>query len=851
VARRAFGNTTLIKEQTYEVWGWGPWERFLRDMRFAWRILLKSPVFAATAIFTLALGIGANTAIFSVMNAVRLRMLPVGDPDRLVYITHEHLPESVGVSGDHLFTNGINIYERLRQTDSAFSEVIAYVPLSTDKTAVRYENTAEEVRADEVSGNFLTALGVRMAAGQPFLLNDENKHSAIVVISYGYWTRRFNRNPDVIGKVIYVNGVACTVLGVTVPHFYGVESGGIATDLWIPLQNRPELPARGLPTSTGHSLYGSPNFWTLMLIARLKPGITPQQATAMMSPVYAHAAYETAGRPAPGALALTLQLVSARGLGTASSEYRGPLRILMGMVILVLIIACINIVMLVAARNATREREFSLRLSLGASGWTLFRQLFAESLILIAGGTCLGWLFALEATILLAKWSGLEIGLAPDIKVLAFTLTISGAATFLFGLAPLRVALRAPVASGLRSAGPHATQSRRHVLTGKALLTVQMAFCLTLLVAASLLVKTLDNFQDVDLGMQAERVLAFGVHPLGVAACAQRLEFYRHLMERLHMLPGVESVTLAEVRPGIGDSNNGAVMIDGHQYPWEWNKRTNNLRNNAVGPNFFKTLGIPVVAGRDILDSDTRDAPRIAVVNQTLVDRYFKGTGPLGHYLGTAKWHATIIGVVRDSKYESASEARMPMAWYSYQQSDSIGSMDVAVRTNGNTIMLLPEITDVVHEIDPEIPLNNPQVLSAQFAETYVMPALFARLAIFFGALAALLVGVGLYGTLAYRVSCRTAEIGIRLALGAPRIRVLWWALRESIYLAVVGLAIGLPLAMITSRWMASMLYQLSPYDPLSFAAASTGVLVVSILAALIPAKRAASIDPIQALRTE
>jgi predicted permease len=398
-ARRAFGNTILIKEQTREAWGWAPFERFLADLRHAWRTLLKSPVFAATAILTLALGIGANTAIFSVMNAVLLRILPVREPDRLFYITHEHLPEEVGVSGDHLYTNGINVYDRLRQSDSVFSDVIAYVPLSSGKTAVRYGETPEEVTADEVSGNFFSALGVPMAVGQLFTPADEDKHSAVAVISYGYWTRRFDRNPDVIGKTIYLGGVPCMILGVTAPHFYGVESGGVATDLWTPLQNRPELPARGIPVTTGVTLYGNPNFWTLMLIVRLKPGVTPQQAAAQMSPLYARAAYETTGKPKPGDPTLTLSLVPARGLGTASSDYQVPLRILMGMVVLVLIIACVNIVMLLMARNVTREREFALRLSLGAGRGPLFRQLLAESLILVTGGALVGWLFSLEATL--------------------------------------------------------------------------------------------------------------------------------------------------------------------------------------------------------------------------------------------------------------------------------------------------------------------------------------------------------------------------------------------------------------------------------------------------------------------
>jgi len=850
-AQRAFGNQTLIREQTRETWAAVSLERLLRDLRFGWRVLLKSPVFTATAIVTLALGIGANSAIFSVMNAVLIRMLPVRNPGQLFYVTHEHLPEQVGVSGDHLYTNGINVYNRFREDHAAFSDVIAYVPLSFEKTVVRFGDVPEEVTADEVSGNFFSALGVPMAAGQPFAQADEDRHSAVAVISYGYWTRRFNRNPDVIGQTIYVNGVPCTILGVTAQHFYGVESGGIATDLWIPLQNRPELPARGIPVTTGRTLYGSPNWWTLMLIVRLKPGVAPQEAAALMSPVYARAADETAGKPAPGDPALTIRLIPARGLGTASSDYRMPLRILMAMVALVLVIACVNIVMLLTARNAARQHEFSLRLSLGAGRWALLRQMLAESFILIGGGASLGWLFALEATKVLAEWSGLQISLGPDTRVLVFTLSISALAAALFGLAPLRIAFHAPASLGLHSPGRQSTQSYSAALSGRILLISQTAFCAALLVAASLLLRTLRNYQDVNLGMEANHVLAFGVHPEGSADYAQRLGLYRRLMEQLRSLPGVESVTLADTRPGTGDSDNGAVMIDGHQYPWEWNKRTNNLRSNDVGPDFFRTLGIPIIVGRDILDSDTRDSERVAVVNQTLVERYLKGTDPLGHYLGSAKWRIRIVGVARDSKYESASEAKMPMAWYSYQQGNTIGDMDVEVRATGNPMALLPEISHLVHEIDPTIPLNNPQLLSTGFAETYEMPALFARLAAFFGGLAALLVGIGLYGTLAYRVNRRSVEFGVRLALGAQRGRLLWGILRESLFLAALGLLIGVPLVWALSHWMSSMLYRLSPHDPISYLMASAGVIMVSLVAAFVPAQRAASMDPMQALRSE
>ena len=419
----------------------------------------------------------------------------------------------------------------------------------------------------------------------------------------------------------------------------------------------------------------------------------------------------------------------------------------------------------------------------------------------------------------------------------------------LFGLAPLRAAARAQIGLVLKSSSVQTTTTRERMLTGKLLISMQMAFCVVLLFASGLLLRTLRNYQNVDLGMRADRVLAFGVHPTGVDDYAQRLAFYSQLTERLRHLPGVSSVTLANLRPGTGWSDNNVITIDGHEYPWDDGK--NMLRSNEVAPDFFRTLGIPVLAGRDIRKSDTQYAQRIAVINQTLADRYLKGTSPIGHTIGGEKDSATIVGVVRDSKYASADEDQMPMAWYSYQQRKVIPNMDVQLSIQGDPMALLPAIRRIIRDLDPSAPLYKPALLATGFEETYLMPALFARLAVFFGALAAILVAVGLYGTLAYRVNRRTLEIGLRMALGAARPEVLWMIVRESLYLVAAGLIVGLPLAWFTSKLMASMLFKLSTHDPISFAAAGLGTLAVSIAAALIPARRAASVEPMQALRSE
>jgi predicted permease len=418
-----------------------------------------------------------------------------------------------------------------------------------------------------------------------------------------------------------------------------------------------------------------------------------------------------------------------------------------------------------------------------------------------------------------------------------------------FGLSPLRAANNAPVSLVLKSTGGQASESRSRVFTGKVLIAAQMAVCVALLFGAGLLIRTLRNYQNVDLGMQADRVLAFGAHPVGAQDNAQKLAFYQQLMQRVSALPGVRSVTVAGNRPGSGWTDNNPLTLDGRTYPWDNGK--NMLRSNEVGPQFFETLGIPILAGRGITEADTKSAMGVAVVNETLAKRYLKGASPIGHTMGSAKYQLTIVGVVRDNKYNSADEDPMPMAWHSYAQISNLENMDVEVRAAGNPLALLPEIRRIVREMDPNAPVQKPMVLASQFEETYLMPALFARLGAFFGLLAALLVAVGLYGTLAYRVSRRTLEIGVRMALGSQRGQVLWMILRDSLVMIAAGLAVGLPLAWFSSRLMASMLYQLPAHDPVSFVAAGVGVLGVSLAAALLPARRAASVEPMQALRAE
>ncbi|MGA3135219.1 MAG: ABC transporter permease [Terracidiphilus sp.] len=818
----------------------------LRDFRYALRQLRKSPGFTFTVVLMLALGIGANTAVFSVMNAILMQLLPVSRPEGLSYVrmaNGQNQPPNANSAGS-LGTSFPEVaFEALRQRTDVFEELIGYVPLSfTGGVAVRHGELPEEASGEEVSGNFFSGVGARLERGRGFTLQDEKEHTPAVVLSYDYWTRSYARDPAVVGQTLYVKGIPMTVVGVTAHGFKGIESA-TATDFWIPLQNRPELAAWGMPAEY-HTLYGDTTWWCLRMMARLRPGVSAMQAQQALTGTFGETVKQTVGAADPKRWKPLLEFVPARGIGGYNEQYREPVGILMGLVALVLLIACTNVAMMVQARNTVRQREFSLRLALGASRAAIFGQLLCESLLLVTAGAALGWLFALSATRMLATWSGIETGLSPDRSVLIFTLLVSAAAALAFGLIPLWSAMRAPVAGVLRATSSSTTTSRSRVLGGRIVLAGQMAICLVLLMAAGLLLRTLRNYATQNLGMQTEGLLVFGVTPQGRT---DGQVFYRTLSDRLRQLPGMESVSMAALRPGSGLSSNGALMLDGVF-------KQGGLRSNLVGPEFFQTLGVPILAGRDIVESDTQNTQHVVVVNETFVNKNLTNTNPLGHVLRGVFGgddRSTIVGVVRDSKYESVSEEPMPMAYYAAMQYPSIGTAQIEVRTRGDAMGMLPELRKAVASLYPNVPIEKPMTQQQQFDESYAQQRMFAAMGGFFGVLAALLVATGLYGSHSFRVSRRTTEIGVRMALGASRAQVLVMVMHESLWVLLAGLAVGIPLTFLAVRPLKAMLYQMSPLDPISFVLAVVVMIAVSAAAAFIPARRAASIEPMQALRSE
>jgi predicted permease len=819
----------------------------VQDFRYALRQMRKSPGFTFVAVITLALGIGANTAVFSVMDAVLSRTLPVRDPERLYYlqIASGNQPPGGRNTGNSDTSFSEPVFEALRQRNDVLDDVIAYAPLAIGKVAVRYGETPEAAQGDEVSGNFFSGLTAGIFRGRGFSLEDEKDHSQIAVISHDYWTRRFAGNSAVLGTTLFVKNVPFTIVGIAAPGFRGLEPA-TSTDFWIPLQSRAELNAWG--NAAGDDSLYSPKCWCMPLMVRLKRGVTPGQAQNALQSTFGEAAKIGVGTIDPKEWKPLLNFDPAKGIEGYNQQYREPVRILMGLVLLVLLIACSNVALLILARNEARQREFSLRMAVGAEKSRLFRQLLTESSLLVIAGAGLGWAFALLATDALAAWSGIETGLAPNGNVLLFTLGVSAMSALAFGVAPLWIALRAPVSGVLRATATNITQDRRRALGGRVMMSSQVGVCMLLLIAAVLLLRTLRNYETQDLGMRADGLLVFGITPQSARTASETLTFYRTLLDRIRAVPGVESATFMENRIGSGwSSNNDDDALDGVSLKGRFSSTL--VRSNDVGPDYLHVLGVPILEGRDITDADTPSSLPVVVVNETFVKKFLPNTNPLGHKV---RDNRTIVGVAKDSKYRAVDETPTPMAYYAgFQKLSAAETMHIEVRVNGEPLSLLSTLRKVVHEIDPNVPLEKPMTQVAEFEQSYSQPKMFARLGGFFGGLAALLVATGLYGTLSYRTNRRTAEIGTRMALGAQRGQMLWMVMRESLLISCIGTAVGLPLAIVSARFVGSMLYRLSPFDPLSFALATCCVALVTSGAAFLPAWRAANVDPMVALRYE
>jgi predicted permease len=850
-ARRQFGNTTLLKQRQRESRTTMFFANVWRDLRYGMRQLAKTPVFTIVCVLTLALGVGANTAVFSVMHAVLMKMLPVQDASRVFYLHTTGYPDGVSQTGDSDTSFSYPIYRALSER-GGLQEVMAFIPMSSSgKAPVRVGTSPEEAAGDMVSGNYFRGLGVGTELGRGFVQKDEDDHAPVTVISERFWATHFDGSRDAIGKTLYIKSVPFTIVGVAMKGFEGTE-GRLPRDFWIPLQSRPEFNAWGSPAENGMYLT-TLNFWCMKLMVRTPSGVSREQALARAQAVFEQAAYTGVTHKHAGDPTYRLSFTDAKQFDSQDDSFARALKTLMAMVGLVLLIAMSNVVMLLMARNSSRQREFSVRLALGAGRKEMVRQLLTESVLLVALGGIAAWAFALGATHALGSWARIESDLQPDRTVLWFTLSVLVLLAIVFGLAPLRAALSSGPQMMLRGSAAVSQSSSQKMRAGNAVIVTQIAMCVVLLVGAGLLLGTLRNLLNTPLGQKPEGLLVFGVHPQHIHSKEESIAFFLALQQRLRAVPGVESVSMAANRPGSGwASNNSGVLVDGHK-PNGIEPEQARFRNNVVGADYFHTMGVQAVQGRDFSDADSPTAPKTVIVNETFAKKYLGTLNAVGHVLSDPKGANPylIIEVVKDHKYTGITEEAMPMLWTAFAQGSAVNQLNVEMRVPGDPMAMLPTVRKVIAQIDPDMPLLEPLSQSAVFEQSISQQALFGRLAGCFGMLAVLLIATGLYGTLAYRVSRRSAEIGVRMAFGAQRSQVVWMVLRGSLLLCAAGVVLGVPLAMAAGKGLESSLYGMKSLDPASYAFAVVGVALVALLASAVPAGRAANVNPTSALRME
>ena len=832
-------------------------ETLLHDVRYGFRQLRRSPGLTMVAVLSLALGIGANTAVFSLMNAVMLRELPVENPRQLVLFGDAR---SAGDTDDFVSTElySYAFYQEMRHSNQVFSDMAAVLSLTFEKMhgAVGGSGNLEPMSVQLASGPYFSMLGVKPFLGRVFTQAEDEPAGGhpVAVMSYAWWQRRFGRDPAIVGKTVALGATVYTIIGVTPPEFFGTTVGQ-SPDLWIPLSMEKQV-------SPGWNGLDNKWFQSLYLLARLKPGVSAEQAEANVNVLARQLWQEYAG---PVLTKEQMQILerahigltpAARGLSRLRFEFSRPLQVLMVVVGLVLLIACANIANLLLARAAARQREIAVRMAMGARRARLIRQMLTESLMMALAGGALGILFASWASELLLRMVSrgsepLPMSVAPDARVLAFTFLVSLAAALLFGIAPAIRTTGFDLTPALKE-GRGAPVTRGSALA-RTLIVSQVALSLVLLIGAGLFLRALVKLANVDTGFHKENALLFGIDPpaAGYKEDARLVNLYQQIEQRVGAEPGVRAASISFFTFNQGEWTN-TVSIQGHP-PTPENDMA--ATHNAVGPGYFSAMGIPLLVGRVFGPQDTATSPKVAVINETMARWYFPGGSPIGRRFGIGEDpkhnnDIEVVGVVKDVKHVSLRERPFPEAYYPYPQRIAY-FYNLVVRYSGDPGAIISEVRHAVGEVDAKLPVSYQNTLAQQVERSIAGQSLIAQLSAFFGLLAAFLACIGIYGLMSYAVSRRTNEIGIRMALGAGRANVLWLVAREVLVLVGLGIAVGVPITLVGSRVISSLLYGLSPADPVSMAGAATLLVVFAALAGYLPARRAANVDPMVALRYE
>ncbi len=871
VTRSEIGTAETVR---HKVWAAG-WESTIeslwQDIRYGARQLLKSPGFSIVAILSLALGIGANTAIFTLINDLLLKSLPVNHPEQLVSFGKA---SGGGILGGFDHAGPVDIFaydfykglERENEQAGRLKGICAFSSFPIE-VSVRSESgaggPATQASSHLVSGTFFSVLGAQPMIGRAIGPEDTESagRNAVAVISHRYWEQALAADPGVLGRAIDINGTLFTVVGVMPGSFYGVDLNEQSPDMWLPITMQPQVMLQ--PSL----LEAHGEFW-LHIMARRSPSVGVAQAQAWVNAQWQRDMADREGaaisdsRRQEIAKNFVLLLRGGAGISHLRSAYEAPLAVLMGIVAIVLLIACANLANFLLAKAAAREREFSTRLALGSSRARIVRQVLTETLLLAFIGGALGLVLAFAGTRLLIKFivgeaSHTALAATPDLRVLAFTSAICVLTGLLFGLAPALRVSRTDVTGALnansRTAAGAGGRSGR--LLPNLLVTGQVMLSLVLLAVAGLFLRTLHNLHTKDLGFNRTNILLVRTSPKFAGYKPEQLNaLYERILNRMDALPGVRSATLSGGLPmWHGNWGSPITILDRPTTP---NEDVSTLLNR-VSPGYFETMGIPLVGGRTIGAEDTASSTKAVVVNQTLADKYFLHGDAIGHSFTVAdpsvKGTWQIVGVVRDATYNHAGEERDPMAYLAVMQLSENDQYAywLQVQTKGDPAAVAGEVRAALAEIDPNLPILDVQTIGELFDSLIDQQRLVSQLSGFFSALALSLCAIGLYGVMTYSVVRRTNEIGVRIALGAGAGEVLWLVLRESLVLLGIGVALGVPATLAASHTIQAGLFGLSPWDPSTLLAAVCVIAVVTLVAAYFPARRATRIDPIVALRYE